>query len=638
MTNEYKENLLKYLTGNITKESKSDTPFYTTNETYRYDSLDTMLSVFTYGYSAIEVLDCTNGFYLLYGNYATTQGGSYTKGFIIVLDNEFRPLELLTAYNTGTEFGQFYKLKIDEQGQVYGVDYYSSKARLILLNNIAIKTTNQEQYVARLRNSYFLQGNVQNIIEVYEIEKSPLSAKYFICGRLSSSINPVATEVQINVGSENTWTDYTFSVDFSDKSYSKGFITYDENDNTLVNIYCRGTSSTNPLYLLSNNGSTISSSLIINSLNTYAMANTVDIKTINILPIQVNRFYLTIGSEVNNQTTYLGITSWLYDNGNMTNVLSESSSASTTGSLPSVAQPIIYSKLVDTTPILAWAWGRSFTSSTNIFDCFVTFLNSGVPILIDMNIYANQVSIYNFRVFAISKKYNLYQLYLYYKNGVYFLNNNKIVYNENNYNGTSYENVNSLSPNQGLLYNENNELIFARNLYNKKVFSNQTISTINVPNSMLNDSTIGSKELYSETNTKLTTDVESFTKNIYEDVYINFINSIYMENQNTDNYINNITGATRLNNSSSRVLDYGDAKATKIRVTYDDDTSYITSASNTIIDDKCTYSIGIHVPSDKKVQTIEIISNDENTTYQRITNLNLENNRYYIITQDVYVV
>ena len=48
--------------------------------------------------------------------------------------------------------------------------------------------------------------------------------------------------------------------------------------------------------------------------------------------------------------------------------------------------------------------------------------------------------------------------------------------------------------------------------------------------------------------------------------------------------------------------------------------------------------IGIHVPNDKNISKIEIISNDELTTYQTINNLNLENNKYYIITQDVYVV
>ena len=641
MTNDYKEDLLKYLTGNIQKEPKSDTSFMDTTESNNNEEIYSMLEGLV-GYRIEDTLECQNGYFISYGYYNPSASSSEKKGFLLILDSQLKPLELLTSYNTGTDFGQFFKLRVDEQGQLYGIDYYNNNFRVILLNNVSVKLPNQENFVARLRNSYYLQGDVAEIQGVLDCVKSTASAKYFICGRDSSTELLLATEFQINVGSTNTWTNYTNSVSLAYLIYLSTLIYYDENDNVVLNIYFQDDTENNPIWQVKNNGTTITMSKVINSLFDYVTPNSTQLLTVDLLPIRANKFYFTVTTIFRDSLTYLGLRTWLYDNGEITNVFTTRSTASTTqASPPGYLYPVIKSKLVGTTPILTWGWSRNLVSNTHVYDYYIKFLNSDVPILVDLDINATQHSLYSYPVFAISQTYNLFQIYLYYRDepsDTNYLSETKVVYNENNYNGASYENDNSIAPSQGLLYDENDKIIFARNLYNKKVFSNQTISTINVPNSMLNDSTIGLKELYSETNTKLTTDIESFTKNIYEDVYINFINSIYMENQNTDNYIDNITGATRLNNSSSRVLDYDDAKATKIRVTYDDDTYYITGANCTIDNNVGTYSIGIHVPNDKNVQSIEIISHDENTTYQTITNLNLENNKYYIITQNVYVV
>ena len=175
-------------------------------------------------------------------------------------------------------------------------------------------------------------------------------------------------------------------------------------------------------------------------------------------------------------------------------------------------------------------------------------------------------------------------------------------------------------------------------LYNYKVYNNRSMSVLNVPNTFLNNIDITNQQLLSSTNCTLVSSMETINKNIYEDLYINFNNQITMQNQNEDNYVDNLEGAIRLNKSSNSDLDYDNAKANKIRVNYDDNTNYVTTAPNSITNNVCTYTIGVHVPSDKNIQSIEIISNDENTTYQTITNLNLENNKYYVITQDVHVV
>ena len=76
------------------------------------------------------------------------------------------------------------------------------------------------------------------------------------------------------------------------------------------------------------------------------------------------------------------------------------------------------------------------------------------------------------------------------------------------------------------LYNSNNKIIFARNLYNKVINANTTISTLNIPNTNLNDITIYNQSLIGETNYVLMNNQESITKNIYENLNINFYTTL----------------------------------------------------------------------------------------------------------------
>ena len=187
--------------------------------------------------------------------------------------------------------------------------------------------------------------------------------------------------------------------------------------------------------------------------------------------------------------------------------------------------------------------------------------------------------------------------------------------------------------------NSSNNLIFARTLYNKSVSNNTTISTIEIPNTFLNDIQITKEELLGETNKILNNKSQVITKNIYETVNLNFINSISMSNNNTQETILNQNGASRLNRSSSNDLDYDNAKATKIRINYVDGSSFIQKLGKNqieLIDVKTAmYEFVIFVKND--IENIQIISEDEQTVYQKITNLTLEKNKYYSITQMVEV-
>jgi hypothetical protein len=243
-----------------------------------------------------------------------------------------------------------------------------------------------------------------------------------------------------------------------------------------------------------------------------------------------------------------------------------------------------------------------------------------------------------------SNNYNLYKIYAFnnYDSASGTHDEITLVYNANNYNGLPYKNINGLVPNSSILYNEDGEIIFARNLYNKIVSGQNTTSTVQIPNTLLNDATIAQKSLIGQTNLELTNDNVSLTKNIYETVDLNFSNTLIMRNDNDENNkILNPTGSARLNNSVSQTTDYDDAKATKLKINYADDTNQIIKlnpiAQITILTDtKARYSFSIYVQ--KEIDNIQIISFDENTVYQTINNLNLTVGKTYNITQDVEVL
>ena len=213
-------------------------------------------------------------------------------------------------------------------------------------------------------------------------------------------------------------------------------------------------------------------------------------------------------------------------------------------------------------------------------------------------------------------------------------------YNANNYNGSAYSNINSMVPNQGVLYDGKSNPIFARNLYNKTITGRTTQSTIEVPNNYLNDKIIAKENLLSETNSILISNNQTITKNIYETLNINFINTLQIKNDNDEaNPILNPVGASRLNNSISETTDYDNTKALKVKINFTDNTNYILQLKESQIDkiSDTSYMYDFDIYVSKSITNIQIISNDETTIYQTITST-FEVGKLYNITQMVEIV
>lgn len=637
MTNDYKENLLEYLTGNIAQGISSATPMYAEVTTSDYDDDPTVLGS--------QVVRCKDG----QGNYNGldlyyARGGNKIS---LVDSKDMTIIKTFTTFASGTSFGTFLNIEIDEVGNAYGLDYIVQNGanvyRIILLNNISEIPKGYNDYQVILRNSYYIQGYSasDDISPQYEtfLAKSTQSATYYFALQEGTGSLIMPSTFQINVGSENTWTRLP-DVLFNFGDVDIGNIYFDTNDQPIaeyigteiwdydISITKATTTGTNePDYSLIKDH-------VIRDLY-YNPRSDVLLNYITLYANYYNNFYIVISGLVPKDSQYASkLDIYNYNNGNIT-LLEEkiSPSGGSTIAPYNIRGKVLNGLFMYVTP--------QYKSGSIYNLCF-----SMVSREVKENFFI-KTNIENSWSSLAIKRYGVYNLYNEYiinyinrdsNDSPYYLVTYKMVYNQNNYNGTKYKDKEMLVPTQGILFDTDNNLAFARNLYNLKVYNNQTMATLNVPNNLLNNVTISKEKLYGATSYELIENAQTINKNVYENLYINFVNAISMQNQNTDEYSYNLPGATRLNISSSKDLDYESAKATKIRVTYDDNTSYITEAVNEINNNVCTYTIGIHVPSDTNIQKIEIISNDETTSYQTISSLNLENNKYYIITQDVYVV
>lgn len=644
MTNDYNNVLLEYLTGNLSIESRSATPLYTDFDNQEYQGNLTDIGG--------KVVRCTdgNGNYNGKDLYYSVDNNKIT----LVNSEDMSIIKVFTTFSSGTALGNILALNVAEDGNIYGIDYINvggvTTFRIILLNNISEIPKGYNDYQVILRNSYYIQGytsddDVSTVYEVF-IKKSTQSATYYFVLRNSTGEVLMPSTFQINVGSANTWTRLQEMVTYRG-DIELANIYFNENDISVADYYVVESDINDPNYVEKNitrlsaigSGTPTYTTIISNVVATYYHANLsqVEYLGISLYESYPGHFYMCIyGAYTTNNTTYNSMAKVYYVSNGMPTLL-KTYLGNYTDSQSNIKPPITFGRVTNNT-LLFYLGEVTGASTAKICLDLLSPIND-VDYFIDTEIEGqwNRLGIARVGIYSIYDKYIINVIYKATADDPYKIARYTMVYSDERYNGLSYIANNALSANRGMLFDSNNKLLFARGLYNKKVYNNQTMSVINVPYNMLNENIIANEKLYGETGFNLVDHTDDIMKNIYEDLYINYINAINMSNQNTDIHINNVFGASRLNKSSSKELDYNNAKASKIRVNYSDNMNYVTMASNSITNNVCTYQIGVHVPSDKEISSIEIISNDEATTYQTITGITLQNNKYYIISQDVHI-
>ena len=613
MTEEFKEQLLNYITDNITPETSENKPIFNdteelTNDLFSFveEGLDNNDFRFS-GY--LQSTNTSN--YIIYGNYWTTAHQQIPKSFLVIVDTNLNPVKLLTAYDSGTEFRKFDKLALDEDDNIYGVDYVfeyngqgqviNKQRRFIMLNNILTSNLLYGDYKAILRKSYIMS---YKDFDTFQLHKNYDSADYVLVGanQVSNNYRISIITLKVNVGEENEWAIYNSS--YTNYQDIESFIVWSGEDISLKIVTTNFSGST-PKYLeLLFNGSTYTQNLTFNlpiieqEYPEQSYLSHITIKDLDDVYYQIGMYPVIL--KTNYDTNSYDTIYNNYETPNITNI-----------NLYSINNNVVFGMYV-----------RDIEEQKSL-------LTYGM--IIDKDIYFSETIEIDFYIdinlFIVKNNFNLYQLIYQAEDKLYISNTD---YNFANYNGLPYNDYNGLLPEKSRLYN-NDRLIFARNLYNKTSLNNTTVSTVQIPNGMLNDIDISSKCLLGETGITLVQDNNVVQKNTYETVFLNFINTIDVIDEDTNTkypvastYINNnINIGTQANSQNTSV--------NKVRINYTDNTTKVFNINWEVLDSthrKIEFAIYV----DKDMTSIDYISNNESIIYCT-KELEVEVGNYYKITQ-----
>lgn len=608
----YKELLLKYITGKIDESNTPTQELVNLNrEEMSVNIKNEIMQRLTEEKNATSVIIVGKIYsdqyenFIIYGNYSTS---SNTYGYVCLVNRNLEITSLLTEYTIGTLIYPIISIRQSETGQFYGLTYGTNGSdkdyRVVLFNNILSSGIVDGNYQVIMRATYIVPNSLNynaNLYRQNRIIKSLDSPTYYIVLHNTSN-NTVFIKFTIKAQAENTWevfeTEYLMdTVQFDillDKSggeevfYFYGVDTFtSQND-----AYYRS-------YQLQD---------ILTPIDTITLTGGTSTFLTQVFVVNKNTIYLSRGY---NQTTTL----YKVNGSTLTSIYNFNWASSSSS----------YLYLEEKNGIIFYKQRNTGTTSTTI----------SVGLLINNNIepYDSEttsettVNYYDYNDFYIFVQYNLVNIYIPFKSssgyGTYFL---VADYNPNNYNGQPYENINSLRTRKGRIINTAEQFIFARNLYNKYIRNNMTLSTLEVPNTLLNNEDMFYIGLIGDTNYYLFSNNAilgtSITKNIYETIDFNFYNTIRMTDANGTKNIENLDGAIKINQSTSALLDYHNTQATKARLNFTDGTYNIITIDPatqiTITGNTANYSFIVYVPSSKSVVNLEIISYDETTVYATI--------------------
>ena len=626
MTQDYEDNLLDYLVGNVTEQTGTNVPIFNQQtETLNNNiamNIETALA--SENAQAVVVLgkiyNEAYAAYLIYGYYVDNSSNYY--GYIYLVDNELNEIQMITEFESGTKLFPITALNQDENNNIYGlsdtVGTDPGTTRVLLLNNIFSSGLTDGTYKCILRNDYIVPYTYsQTPYRQNRITKSPDGAVYYIV--FSSGSNTKIVKFTINVGSTNDWTVYTITPKF----LARFDIKLDKSEGE-EKFLLYGTDSSSPSvyyeYQIIDGTVTQNNLITLDALASFTYSQTF-VKDANNIFI-----YACYAGE---------------DRGVLYKVIGNA--------LTQILEIPFYNDGGGT--YLSYINVFEINNGTFFFEKYRTGTNCDLYIgyIQNDNTYSTYnvgttestawySGFYDYVDLYYTTQYNLVNVYVPIYSTVDTTTKLTFDYNSLNYNGIAYSNINAVSPVKGRLYDSNNKLIFARNLYNKTVNSNTTVSTINIPNTNLNNVTIATQDLIGATNYQLVTNTEDITKNIYENLNINFYTTLTMINENDpNNPIFNQLGSNRINSSVSSVLDYNNAKATKLQINYETGTPLIQSIQPgqiTYSNGTYTYNLAIYVA--KPIYNLQILSNDELTVYQTIEGT-FEVGKYYVITQDVRI-
>lgn len=648
MTNEYKENLLKYFTGKINRTEQNNTPVFDNLETYN-NNIKTYINNHisgTFNDNVLQIIQGKDGTgkdldnFILVG---TQEYNSKYYSFIVLLDSNLDPIQVIEKYTSGVRIGKIYSIKVADDGTYYFIEYNNAndKLRLILSNNVLVKSQFHSEYFCKIRISYNLPDEAQDMYNTIEIFKNNTGSHYGIVGITTDKL--IIETLKVEVGQENVWGNYVY--DFFTPfqltlQYETGYCYWDEDDFSFEAVCSEpGFDNSSLVRFYLDEDANISYDTI--NTSNYVLNNTIGHYSVQIIA-------------PNHE--FVGVSSVEYDNndqqtGNQKYYLLE---------IKNNSIKEIYNQSATYTPNFQYvAIDLKYKNGTIFYFSYYpngNKSNMDYGLIFNGNAYhttisdLTQSSFYYFaQTFAVTTQYNLvkYIMPIYNYTGLYV---GTQIFNVNNYNGSSYEEVYSVLPNSVNLYDNNNNVIFSRNLYNKMVYNDTCVSTLQIPNTMLNDITISKNNLMSYNNNIIVNDNTSITKNIYETLDINYYNVLKMENRNDLTDIKeNVKGAIRINDSANKTLDIYRASANSVRILFQDqqDSTHtyeyifrLNDTQITITNNVATYNFVFYCPTGYNFLFLQIVSGDTNTPYLTINKneATFESGKYYRIQQEATII
>ena len=210
------------------------------------------------------------------------------------------------------------------------------------------------------------------------------------------------------------------------------------------------------------------------------------------------------------------------------------------------------------------------------------------------------------------------------------------IYSEK-YTSDPHTNTNFLIPQYLNLYssevenvNDNDSIIYSRDAINRFLAGNQLTATFNVPNYLLNDTSIKTERVVGQTNLAISNELDTIQKNRFESLFLTYIQNLSIIDNTNGNNQQNMIASNRLSNSIWNKLDMKDSACLKIRVT-DENGDYIIRDIDSITINDTEATLQYYVEGN--VKKIEYLSNDLQTVYATYR-CDLTVEEYGLLTED----
>ena len=650
MTEENKINILNYLLGGIEPTSSDDNEIFLEQEDIPLEKWNSFLPNGWRDFrfeGMVAPNERTTPLGVLYGGYIGLDNNVY--GIIILVDQNFAPVQTIYEYDSGTKLRYIQYMKQAEDGTFYFIDDTSftyqqleasttSQKRFVMVNNFTL--TNTGTYSIHLRTSYILSGEYTSFY-CKNMYKDPTSSHYIFFGSAAtfySSTNIWSYRklkiwgLKINVGSANEWTMY---VNQDERTFGSAIATFEEENVRYRCLSTNNLAASKDLVLFSKTYTgTPTSSVMLTFQNykpriddTYYKKQSVFLDYDNVYFVLNNQRWGIRGTL---EPKHIGLYKYNIPNSQLTTIYEKS-----LGNYDFSNLEAIYIDRCNTDIYVQY--NANIDTENNTADYYFQRIvnDTWSPILIGEQEYF----VYDRRSLFVKANYNLLQIYLYQINPqrrLWYLHVIKEDYNVLNYNGIPYTDYDSTISHKGEIYSDN-RLVFARNLYDKTSYQNTTTSTIQIPNSYLNDIVLTPKNLMSVNNNIMNNDTSELTKNVYENVLLNFVNSINVIDEDTgetypeaSTYINtNLNIGTQLNQEGSMLG--------KVRLNYEEGSLIQTIlwediSTDNLIAKQTSFSVYVSSP----IVSVDFLNYDETFIYLT-KNYDFEIGRTYTMSQKIRI-